>query len=103
MSAECPFDVASTVGSTVTVLTVLVRAVVAKVFCAWLSAIIGSAGFMKTSAKPGEGTGIRQTLAVWSQLTVETFKVPLNRPSTWNLPPKYYSAIMKKEELAGGG
>jgi hypothetical protein len=35
----------------------------------------------KTRAKPGAGTGIEHVLAVWSQLIVVTFNVPLRRPS----------------------
>jgi hypothetical protein len=44
----------------------------------------------KTRAKPGEGTGIRQTLFVASQGILVTLRSPRKRPSTLNFSPNVY-------------
>lgn len=61
---ECPFDVARTAGSIVAVPRVLVRAVVAKVLTSFGDDSERKLSLMKTSAKPGEGTGTLHVFAV---------------------------------------
>jgi len=85
---ECPFDVASTVGSTCAVLWAFVRAVVANVCVACPMLTCSAPLSRKTRAKPGAGTGTTHVPAL--QLIVVTFSAPLNRPSESNWLPSVY-------------
>jgi hypothetical protein len=68
--ALCPFEVARIDGSMVAVFMVLVITVVGKVVVAPLSTSDRASPVRKTSATPGAGTLMLQTLLIWSQGTV---------------------------------
>ena len=88
-----PFDVASTLGSIVTVFFSFVTAVVE-----YVCVCVGSIAFCesderKTSATPGAGTGIWHVFAFVSQAMVWMTSVPLRRPSDPKRPPNVYEEI----------
>lgn len=89
---ECPFDVASTAESTVTVLRVFVCAVVGNV---WVASAVPSTGAnaRNTSATPGAGTWIVQTPLLHG--TACTDRVPDRRPSDSKLLPNVWPAQVK--------
>lgn len=78
----CPFDVASTDASTVTVFTVCVTIDVANVCVdAGPPASCCAASEKKTRAAPGAGTVISQLFCVWSHWTVSMLSAPFQVPS----------------------
>ena len=85
--ALSPFDVASTLGSIVTVFFSFVTAVVEYV-CVVVGSVTPCAfEEMNTSATPGAGTGIWHVFAVVSHWMVWMSSVPLRRPSHWKRAP----------------
>jgi hypothetical protein len=83
----CPFDVANTDGSMVTVLCVLVTAVVGNVWGFWGVTSEKALSVRKTRAKPGAGTWTWHVLAFVSQVTVLTSRLPVKRPSDSKVEP----------------
>lgn len=86
----CPFDVAKTALSIVTVLAVFVKAVVANVVDGAPLFSVKALLVRNTSANDGAGTLMAHILAVWSHWTVFMSSVPCNRPSDSKLPPKVW-------------
>ena len=86
----CPFDVANTDGSMVTVLCVLVTAVVENVCGFWGVTSEKALSVRKTRAKPGAGTWTWHVLAFVSQVTVLTSRLPVKRPSDSKVEPKVF-------------
>ena len=86
---ECPFDVANTAGSIVTVFSVLVGAVVANVRLAAPAVPVNAPGVRNTSAAPGAGTRTVHTLVpvAAEHDTVCTLSVPMGRPSEVKVAP----------------
>ena len=93
---ECPFELATTVGSTKTVLWVRVYAVVANVCVACPTLASGLLLSRNTSANPGDGTGIVHVPALVLQLIVVTLRSPLKRPSTSKWFPRVCNKISEK-------
>lgn len=85
--ALSPFDVASTLGSIVTVFFDFVTTVVEYVSVCEGSTAPCASDERKTSATPGAGTGIWHVFAVVSQVMVWITSVPVRRPSAWKRPP----------------
>ena len=83
----CPFDVANTDGSMVTVLCVLVTAVVGNVWGFWGVTSEKALSVRKTRAKPGAGTWTWHVLAFVSQVTVLTSRLPVKHPSDSKVEP----------------
>lgn len=83
----CPFDVARTDGSTVTVFAVFVTMDVANVCGAAGSTAACAASEKKTRAAPGAGTVIWHMFCVWSHCTVWMSSSPFHVPSAWKRPP----------------
>ena len=89
--ALIPFDVASTLGSMLTVLYVFVSAVVGYVCVVDGSSAPCAPDERKTSATPGAGTGMSHVFAVVSQVMVWMSSVPERRPSHSKRPPNVYA------------
>lgn len=88
--SECPFDVASTKGSTVAVFMVFVCAEVVNVLGDCPRLTNSSLLFKNTNAKPGALTGITHSLVPVLQGMSTTLSAPLSRPSTSNLLPNVF-------------
>jgi hypothetical protein len=73
---ECPFEVASTDGSTAAVFAVFVNAVVGNVTVWPVSDSDSALSLRKTSATEGAGTLIWHVLAFWSHWTVCMSRLP---------------------------
>jgi len=94
----CPFDVASTAGSTVTVLWVLVSAVVGNVWLAPPAVSVNAEDERKTSAAAGAGTVMVQTVfpdPFTEHDTVWMSSVPDIRPSDSKLAPNVWPPHVK--------
>ena len=88
--ALSPLDVASTLGSIVTVFFSFVTAVVEYVCVTTESALFCASEEKNTSAAPGAGTGIVQVLAIWSHEISLMISWPVRRPSTLKRGPNVW-------------